>query len=84
MARKFDYKFMVYARDGSITVKGVVQNGYPSYSVLAGQDMICFVGSYPTVEEAKAAHPELDENSFRSQWTAPRNTVSHLSDEGDY
>lgn len=81
MARKFDYKFIMLERDGSATLKGVIQNGYPSYSVLAGQDMICFIKSYDSPEEAQFENPDAH---FHNGWTAPRNYVNHLPDDEDY
>ena len=81
MARKFDYKFIMLERDGSATVKGVIIGGYPAYSVLAGQDMICFIKSYDSPEDAQAAYPDAQ---FHNGWTAPRNYDNHLPDEPDY
>lgn len=79
--RKYDYKFIMCNSDGSATVKGVVIGGYPSYSVLAGQDMICFIEGFDSPEEAQFAYPEA---SFQNGFTAPRNYVNHLPDEPDW
>jgi len=49
---------------------------YPRSSVLAGQDMKSFRESYPTLEEAQAAHPEAIVG-----YRDPMNYFDHLSDE---
>ena len=49
---------------------------YPRSSVLAGQSMKSYRESYPTLEEAQAAHPEAIVG-----YRDPMNYVGHLSDE---
>lgn len=49
---------------------------YPHSSVLAGQTMKSFRGSFPTLEEAQGAYPQASVG-----YRDPMNTFDHLSDE---
>lgn len=51
---------------------------YPSSSVLAGQTMKVFVDMYNTLAEAKAEHPEAEEDNREAY-----NYFDHLPDDGD-
>jgi hypothetical protein len=77
--REYDYKFLFLDR-GCVIVKGVIVKGYPEYSVMAGQDVICYIDSFDTLEEAQAAYPEAASN-LHNRWTAPTNYTNHLPDE---
>jgi hypothetical protein len=69
-----------YQTDQGVKVKSFTQNGYPPHSVLAGQTLIQYEGTYPTLEEAlekypdaTPGHPMIDE----------RNYFDHLPDGPD-
>jgi hypothetical protein len=55
---------------------------YPRSSVLAGQERREFLGSYDTLEEARAAHPNSDPHVHtESGYRAPH--LAHLPGEDD-
>ena len=60
---------------------------YEPSSVLAGQERICFLDGFETVEEAeeflRKEHGATD-IEYHGPFTAPRNTFDHLPDEPDY
>lgn len=76
--KKYDYMHILAQEDGTFTVKGYGTYG-PS-SVLAGQTKICFVDSYPTLEEAQENYPEA---TMSGPFTEPINTFDHLPDGPD-
>lgn len=82
--KRYDYMYARCSKHGSgYDAMGVISNGYPRHSVLAGQDMICFVDSFDTIEQLDEAYPGLSDN-FRGTWTEPQNHFDHLPDEGDF
>jgi hypothetical protein len=77
-----DQKGNKVLRDGAL-VKDYVVYGWGKYgegSVLAGQARKCYIESYDTEEEAKAAYPGA---GFSSKWTEPQVNVNHLPGEDD-
>lgn len=79
--KKFNYMYVRPATYGNgFDVVGV--GTYEKSSVLAGQDKICYVATFDTVEECEEKYPEC-KGSFHGEFTAPRNTFDHLPDEGD-
>jgi len=54
---------------------------YPSYSVLAGEERRSFLGSYPTLAEAQAAHPDAVWNDNGSHYV--EHNLNHLSAGGE-
>lgn len=81
--KRYDY---MYARPNKygrgFDAMGVICNGYGRSSVLAGQDMICFVESFPTLEALDKKYPGLGEN-VHGRWTEPRNSFDHLPGDDD-
>lgn len=78
--RNKTYSHLTYeCRNGSICVHG--WDTYPSHSVLAGQPMKCFIDSFESVEEAKAAYPMAEGSHALLQ---PQNSFDHLPDDGEY
>jgi len=78
---KYEYMTMEARDEGYNTV--IVVHGwstYPQNSVLAGQSMKCFVDTFETEDEAKAAYPEAE---MSHEFMQPQNTFDHLSDN-DY
>ncbi len=74
------YEYLTYeARNSGTAVHG--WSTYPQYSVLAGQEMKCFLDSFPTVEDALKAYPSATASHSMLQ---AGNTFDHLSDKGDY
>ena len=63
---------------GGFVVKKFTPNGYPAYSVLAGQVLIQFEAHFDTAEEAQAAYPDAN---FGNKWISAQNTFDHLSDD---
>jgi hypothetical protein len=75
---EYDYYEIHRSKHGDgFDVKGVKVGGYPESSVLAGQDMIQFLDSFDTPEEAKAEYPEAE---MSGEFTGARNTFDHLPD----
>lgn len=61
------------------TVKTTDWDGYPSYSVLAGQPIVKWVGSYDTLEEALKEYPKAELDGGVGE-----NHFDHLPDENEY
>lgn len=79
MSDKYDWKTIRPAKYGDgFDVHGF--KPYPRNSVLAGQMAKCWIDTYPTYEEAKAAHPEAEGGS---SYTDPQVTLNHLPSEDD-
>jgi len=77
----FDYYTINADTEFGTTVYTVYGWGtYERSSVLAGQARKCYIESYDTEEEAKAAHPGA---GFSSKWTEPQVNVNHLPGEDD-
>lgn len=55
---------------------------YGSSSVLAGQAKIVFMDNFETVKECELEYPDC-KGSFHNEFTEPKNTFDHLSDESD-
>lgn len=81
--RKEDYNYM-YVRPAKygegFDVMGV--GTYEQSSVLAGQDKICFVDTFDTIEKCHEEYPESSD-TFNVAMTEPRNTYDHLPDTPD-
>lgn len=65
-------------RNGSVCVHG--WGTYPKHSVLAGQDMKCFIDSFETPALAKAAYPMAIASHSLMQ---NQNSFDHLPDTPD-
>jgi hypothetical protein len=81
--KRYDYMYARVSKYSGYDAMGVISNGYPRYSVLAGQDMICFVDNFRSIEALDKAFPGLSDN-FRGLFTEPTNHFNHLPDEGDF
>ena len=81
--KRYHWMYARVGQYGGYDAMGVIQRGYPRHSVLAGQDMICFVDNFETTEDLDKAYPGLSDE-FRNKWTAPQNHFDHLPDHGDY
>lgn len=79
---EYDYLMLRHSkhRGGGIDVVGI--KTMPEYSVLAGQQVTCFIDNFPTEEEARKAYPEVGEN-ITSHLLQPTPSVSHLPGEDD-
>lgn len=80
---KYDYytlRATNHCGDEAVDVLG--WGTYPRSSVLAGQPMKVFLGSFPDAEEAQAKFPEA--KNFSNKWTEPQVSLSHLPGEDDY
>lgn len=87
-AENYDYiKLFTDEAGFGFDVKGYKEDGYPSYSVLAGRTRIDFIDAFDTVEEAIEAFPALKVDGviqWGDRWTdAQIKDVSHLPDEPD-
>ena len=79
--RDYDYYEIHRSKHGDgFDVKGIKQDGYGPNSVLAGQDLIQFLDSFDSYEEAKAAYPDAE---MSGEWTGARNTFDHLPGDDD-
>jgi hypothetical protein len=78
MSERYDYLTMEHSKYGGISVHG--WGTYEENSVLAGQAKKQFLDSFDTVEEAKAAYPEVEMSHPMLQ---PQNTFDHLPDGPD-
>jgi len=71
---------------GNITLKG--WGTYGPHSVLAGQSMKSFLGSYKSEEDLNAALVEAGidpaEVSWSNKWVEPQNSFNHLPDDSDW
>ena len=76
---KYDYKMLRHSKYAGIDVVGI--KTMPSYSVLAGQQVTCFIDNYPTEEEALKEYPEA--KGFTSHLLQPMPSVAHLPGEDD-
>jgi hypothetical protein len=81
ITHEYDYLNIINDGNDSFSVKSVKNNGYPSHSVLAGQDMIRFITSFDTLEEAQAKYPSAD---CSHELLMPQNSFDHLPDDTDY
>lgn len=75
------WKALRVGRYGGVDVVGFREA--PAGSVLAGQTLTCFIDNFATEAEARCAYPETVAE-WTSKWTAPRVSVAHLPDDGDY
>ena len=66
--------------DDEWVVKETDWNGYPEHSVLSGQPIVMFKGSFETKEEALVEFPEARTGGAG----LGKNYFNHLSDENDY
>ena len=81
MEDKYLWKSLRRGKYGGIDVVGFKEA--EESSVLAGQTLTCFIDNYEDEVTARAEHPDATEG-FTSKWTAPRVSVAHLPDYGDY
>ena len=81
--KRYDYMYARVSKYSGYDAMGVICNGHPRHSVLAGQDMICFVDNFRSIEELDEAFPGLSDN-FRGIFTEPTNYTDHLPGEGSY
>ena len=80
--KRYHWMYARVGQYGGYDAMGVIQRGYTT-GVLKGQDMICFVDNFNTIEDLEKAYPGLSDE-FRGEWTAPQNHFNHLPDHGDY
>ena len=82
----YEYYTKHRGRDGSVDIKG--WGVYGPSSVLAGQPMKSFLGSFENDALADAALVEvgIDPHSvnWSSGWVEPQNSYNHLPDEPDW
>lgn len=79
-----DYNYLTYEKRGYQYYGHYVVHGWSVYdenSVLAGQEMKCFLDSFETIEEVHKAYPTAESSHPFLQAV---NTFDHLPDDGDY
>jgi hypothetical protein len=81
--KRYDYMYARHGKYGGFDAMGVINNGYAPHSVIAGQDMICFVDNFETTEAMDKIYPQLSDD-FRGEFTEPQNYFDHLPDTGDF
>lgn len=84
--KSFEYYTKHRENNGDVTVKG--WGVYGPSSVLAGQSMKTFLGSFPSERECDAALAEAGINPAEVNWSngyiEPVNTFNHLPDGPDW
>ena len=80
-AESYDYKRLRQNDDGTVDVVGYATEENES-SVLYGQTIRHYIGTYPTSAEAQAAHPEA--TGWYHPMLEPQVSFNHLPDDEDY
>lgn len=78
MTTQYLWKTIRPGRYGGFDVHGF--KTMPESSVLAGQNVKCFIDNFETREAAEAAFPDANQGS---SWTDPQVSVAHLPGEDD-